>query len=324
MLEECRKYYADDETEYAKITLYNQLAHVYNTETVHSQPIREVYRGQMLRTDELQKLKDSVGGEYQTALEYLQKTENSMLLNVSLTDFWLKNIFETIGDTCMKRAEQKFNSQKDYELAIINYKIILGSADEEVMLVEISYKLFKACCNIDDHSNGEYFGEVLAVGVNPRTANTFEIRKNLFSWVNYLVEGAFIPDRTDICRRCDEFAQLTNDKEKKLICCKFVTDMCLSLYPSLYDILLFSHKYNLLIDSEFEHDYSEFFVFQENIAFIELSNMLSSLPEQIRTCMLLVHLAETLRKRLKFEELDELFSVQMMDLNKATLEPMLS
>ncbi|UJR18874.1 hypothetical protein I4U23_022002 [Adineta vaga] len=591
MLEECRKHYIHDKTEYAKIiefennfnkndairwytrdsflyrlfnkalrtqnvrfiykfrfflkALYNQLTHVYNTETVHSKPIQEVYRGQMLRIDELQKIKDSIGGivsfhsflsatkdknvavvfagngrgrpffesvvfcieifwefhpyiettfritnqagidakpfadvtnytyfrgeeeilfamgsvfkiysvkyietvwyvkckfypsgngnflnheirswnvmlgynpridiigdfllelsdyesaiyfyvlsadnqfddlsvswrdyklgrlymrkgEYQTAFEYLQKAENLMLSNVSQTDFWLKNILETIGDTYMKRAQEKYNSQNDYKMAIVNYKkalntvaekrsdkqnhrssnfqtsrIILGSNDEEVMRAEISYKLFKAYCKTDDHRNGEYFGEVFltilrsnlaykyktseeqcrsvfAIGVDSRTINTYKFRQLMFSGVFYILEGAIIPDCADIYRRCNEFIQLTNDKEKKMICCEFISNICSPLYPSLYNLLLFSHKYSLLINSEYEDEYSNFFVFQENIAKSELSNMPASFAEHVRACTVSLYLDEMLKRRLKFEELDELFLIQMMDFHIAT------
>jgi tetratricopeptide (TPR) repeat protein len=300
----------------------------------------------------------------QTAFSYLQKAESLMLLNVSPTDSWLKHIFETIGDTFMKRGQQ-FGSSRDYELAVMNYKKALntvtnqnsnekdrrsskfivcrcihGAHEDEIICAELYYKIFKAYHSMDDHFNGELFAElsleilksnkdcthrasaknnksVAAIGKDSREINTLAFRQILFNQAVYIVEGAIIPDPFEICKRSKEFVQLTNDKEKKLVYCKFVADMCMPLYPNLYDILLFSHKYNFLANSNYEEDYSEFFMQQENMLGIDFSNMTLSYGEHIRNCLTLAFMEEMLKKRLNSEEPDELFFVQMMDFHSA-------
>ncbi|CAF1540501.1 unnamed protein product [Adineta ricciae] len=304
-------------------------------------------------------------GEYQTALDYLQKAENLMLLHVDITDFWLKNVFETTGDTYMRRAQQQSDPKSDYEYAIVNYKkalntvikkkdngvkqnplefqatkVILGSSNEEVMQAEISYKIFKAYCQMNNHADSEYFREVFlttllsnsiysyeqskinthevfTAGVDSRTADTVAIRQRLFSHVSYIVEGAVVPNHLEMYKRCTELIRLAIEEEKKLILCKFLSDMCSPFYPNPYDILIFYHKYNLFSGSKYENDYSQYIIHQKNILNADCSNAPSGFSLYMRLSLTDFYLDTTLEKRLASEELDQIFLIQMMDFHSA-------
>ncbi|CAF1208102.1 unnamed protein product [Adineta ricciae] len=304
-------------------------------------------------------------GEYQTALDYLQNAENTMLLHVDVTDFWLKNIFETTGDTYIRRAQQQSDSKDDYERAVVNYKkaldtvikkkddggkqnpsefqatkMIIGSGNEEVMRAEISYKIFKVYCQMNNHAEGECYGdvflatllshstynyeqskinkrEVFAIASDSRTIDTVKLRQLLFSNVSYIVEGAMIPNHREMYKRYTELIRLTIKEENKLILCKFIADMCSRSYPNPYDILVFYHKYNLFSGSRYENDYSEYLIFQENIFMIDCTNAPSMFAQYLRICFTAAYLNVTLEKRLDSEELDQICLIQMMDFHSA-------